>query len=210
MRTHRAALVALAIALFPGVSRAQAILGVRVGYAPAFGDIEKDAEMDVRGQIPVQVDALIKLSPTVAVGAYGSYGLALLKSSFCEEGISCSARDIRAGVQAMFMAPKVGSNLVLWSALGFGYEWTTETQKAFGESVEEKFRGFELFNFQTGADYAFGRNLLMGPYLMLSVAQYTHASVKVSFDPTLDQSGKLEEKSGHVWFGFGFRARFDI
>lgn len=211
-----------ALALLPLAAEAQLSLGLRLGYAPAFGDAEKDVSMSdvAKSQIPIQVDAMYAVAPDLSVGAYLSYGFA--KAEFlgiCDNsGVDCTARSTRVGLQAAYTFRNASPSFLPWVGAGFGYEWASLNAELFGVEAESSASGFEFLNLQAGADFAVNEKLSVGPYLQLSVAQYSsfETSEPVFDDTTGDYlgnvktSGSIEDKGVHQWFGFGVRGRFAL
>jgi hypothetical protein len=68
--------------------------------------------------------------------------------------------------------------------------------------------GFELINLQGGADFSVAPGFALGPFLSLSVGQYSKASTSCSgngcsaFD---SQSDDIKEKALHEWLTLGVR-----
>lgn len=208
----RKLLIVAALALLPLGAQAQFNLGLRLGYAPAMGDAEKDAKMSdvVKSQIPIQLDAMYTVAPDLAVGAYLSYGFGQVAlDEVCDiSGVDCSARSTRLGLQAAYTFSKASSSFLPWVGAGFGYEWASLEAEASGASAEFKMRGFEFLNLQAGGNYQVNEKFSVGPYLQFSVGQYSNAEVK---DPDgATESGSIEEKGLHQWFGFGVRGSFAL
>src|SRR5512145_1208112 len=69
--------VLFAIVLFPVVAAAQVSLGLRAGYAIPYGDLQEDSKLSdqLDGQVPIQLDAMYRLTPSTAAGLYFSYGV---------------------------------------------------------------------------------------------------------------------------------------
>jgi hypothetical protein len=201
----------MALAL-PTASRAQVSLGLRLGYAPAGGDFQKDAKMSdgIKAQIPIQLDALYKVNPNIGAGLYFSYGFGQLASDACETGADCSANDIRIGVQGLytFNVEGAATKFVPWAGLGLGWERGSTKMTGGGADATLSSTGYE-FNIQLGGDYKVNEQLSVGPYVMLSVGQYS--SVKFDgFGPLMDGSHDIEDKGLHQWYNFGLRGRFDL
>lgn len=211
--------VAMAVAV-PTASRAQVTLGARLGFAPAMGNVAKDANTGqaikmsdgVKSQVPIQIEAAFRASKEIAVGAYFSYGIGQLGGAFKDEctafGQSCSASDVRLGIQAFYTFTQVNPQFVPWAGIGFGYEWGTST--ATGGGLPDQtltFKGFELLNLQLGGDVVVSPQLSVGPYLMLSIAQYSTAEVESG---GVSVSGSIDKKAIHEWLGFGVRGKFDL
>jgi hypothetical protein len=189
--------VAMAALLAPEPSGAQVIAGARVGAAFAMGDVGDTLAMSdwTKGQIPVQLDLLYRVSPRLAVGGYFSWGFGLTGDAF--EGLDYSARITRLGVEATYSF--TGRRVVPWIGAGFGYEWNTVEDG----SLEGTFTGFEFLNLQGGGDFEVTRRLSAGPYVMLSLGQYDEAELG-------DLTGPILHKKLHEWLSVGLRATFDL
>lgn len=196
--------VAMALAL-PTASRAQFSLGARLGFAPAMGDAMKGAPMSdgAKSQIPIQLDALYKFTPEFAAGLYFSYGFVQLASAVTNDcnasGVSCSASVTRLGVEATYSFTTVSPTFVPWAGAGIGYEWLTEKDSFGGVSVSADATGFEFLNLQVGGDYKVSNQFFVGPYIMLTVGQYSEVA-----------GNSIPDKAVHEWLGFGIRGKFDL
>jgi hypothetical protein len=148
--------VTAALALLPLAAQAQFNLGLRLGYAPAMGDAEKDLAMSdvIKSQIPIQVDAMYTVAPDVAVGAYLSYGFGQVDfDGMCDlGGVDCSGRSTRVGLQAAYTFSNASPTFLPWVGAGFGYEWGSMTAELGGFKAEQKARGFEFLNLQAGGE----------------------------------------------------------
>lgn len=209
-----AALVALAV---PSASRAQLSLGARVGYAWGMGDVGGDPSGNlkmsdwIKGQVPIQVDAMFRLAPGLAVGGYFSYGFGQaggqLKDTVCDvPGVDCTPSNMRLGVQATWAIP-AGGGFLPWVGLGTGYEWSKLHASGPGGSGDVKFRGWEILNLQLGGDFLATPLFRVGPFVMLSLGRYSTA------ESTGDLAGAvtlIPEKKVHEWLQLGVRGTFDI
>jgi hypothetical protein len=209
-------LLMLAALLVPMASQAQVQLGLRVGYAPAMGEAEKDFKMSdgLKSQIPLQLDALYKVTKDIGVGAYFAYGFGQVDiTDVCEDGVDCSGNVMRFGVQGHYTFNQLKSPLVPWAGLGFGYEIGKAKAEQGSQSIEVTYSGFEFLNLQVGGDYRVNEKFAVGPYLQFSLAQYSKFDFKDNTDLQEfggDEDGDVEEKSMHEWFGFGIRGTFDL
>lgn len=205
-------MVVLAALAVPVASRAQVTLGLRAGYGIAMGDAVKDGKMTevVKGQVPLQLDLGYRVTKEITVGGYFGYGFGVLGSAFkdqnCTGGVDCSSSVMRVGVQGSYTFAPVGQ-LAPWLGVGAGYEWGTLKAEAGGVSVKETFRGIEFLNLQGGADYRLAPKVAVGPFVQLSVGQYSRASIT---GPGIDQSGSIQDKGVHEWLQFGLRGTFDL
>lgn len=210
MRKLLPALFALALLAVPAASHAQVSLGLRLGYGPALGDAAKDSKMSdgVKSQIPIQLDATYRLTPSFSLGGYASYGFGQIGKEFSDicDIADCSARVVRLGVQGIYSFDPMGQ-LRPFAGVGAGYEWGSLSAEAGGQEATVSFRGFELLNLTAGADYVVSPQFAIGPYVGFSVGRYSNASVD---DGTGEVSGEIDEKAMHEWLQFGIRGRFDL
>jgi len=190
--------------LVPTASHAQFSLGLRLGFAPAAGDSMKDSPMkdEVSSQIPIQLDAMYKITPDISAGLYFSYGIVQLSSDVkdaCDAfGASCSANTFRVGAQGAYAFNKVSPQFVPWVGLGLGYEAFTAKTAFTGVAVSTTTTGLEA-NLQVGGDYKVNPKFVVGPYLQVSFGQYTS-----------QESSSISDKAMHEWLGFGVRGKFDL
>ncbi len=219
MRKLLVAGVAAAL-LLPGASRAQLSLGARIGYAPSMGDAMSDpttgatAKMSdgVKSQIPLQLEAGWRANPLLTVGGYFSYGIGqngtALSNDCAATGQSCTTSVVRLGVQVLYaFAPPAPQQFVPWVGVGLGYEWASVKYTGGGYADETvSFSGWEFLNLQVGGDWALGPQFSIGPYLMLSIAQYTSAE-----DTSGGQTVSIPmDQTVHEWIGFGVRGKIDL
>jgi hypothetical protein len=205
-------LIALAALAVPTTSFAQFQLGGRLGYGLAMGDAAKDQKMSdgVKSQVPIQIDAAYKFTKELALGGYFSYGFAQLGSDACPAGASCSANDIRVGIQGFFTFADLQAPLVPWLGLGIGYERGSYEAKAGGAKATFTYTGWEFLNLQVGGDMKVTETFSFGPYAMFSVAQFSNAKAENNVIPALNFDGSITDKAMHQWFGFGVRGKFDL
>lgn len=210
--------------LVPTASRAQFQLGLRLGYAPSMGNAAEESgeslkmkDVSLKSQIPIQVEGSYKLSKDLAAGLYFSYGFgqtdaglgeALVGTNLCDQsGVDCSGSSFRVGVQGLYSFSSVSAPLVPWVGVGLGYESTTTKMKAPGGEVTIDLNGFELA-LQAGGDYRVTDQFSVGPYVMLSIAQFQNGEIEAN--GTTFASGSIEDKTLHQWFGFGVAGKFDL
>ncbi|HET6338619.1 MAG TPA: outer membrane beta-barrel protein [Polyangiales bacterium] len=192
--------------------------GLRVGYGIPLGDADggPDSSLSggISGQIPIQIDLGYRVIPNLTIGLYGQYGFGFVgddASDGCDASsqISCSAHDIRLGIQAHYHF-QPGQKLDPWIGLGLGYEWMGFSVEGGGLEVSSTLHGFEFFNFQAGLDIAVAEHFYIGPVLTLSFAQFSSLSIDCSSSSGLcDQmpsaSGDIDEKALHEWLMIGVR-----
>jgi hypothetical protein len=193
-----AGIAALAFAV-PSPARAVIFLGARVGYAFPGGDVQKDVALkdSVSGIIPIQVDAGMSVLSILSAGVYGSIGPGTiakdLKDTACS-GVSCSAQQLRFGVQLNASPPVILKEL--WGGVFAGLE---QQQLSIG-SEDVKYRGWEA-GLQAGWDFSLLPFIKAGPYASYSFGQFT----------TVSGSGAtLDTKAQHTALTFGLRGLFDF
>lgn len=221
MRTKR--LIALgglsAITLTAGLARAQAPgieLGLRLGYGVPLGGAAPGSDLDqnIAGEIPVWGELGYRIDPHWMAGAYGLYGFGFLthdEQRVCDAyQVSCSVSDLRLGAQLHyhFMPAR---KLDPWLGLGFGYEWLIANADISSNerSGSASLRGWEFINLQGGLDWALGEGVALGPFLSVSVAQYTTVSVECTGPACRSSvSETLDDKALHSWVVVGLRGAF--
>jgi hypothetical protein len=211
-----AAAVALTCATTGGTARAEGSavqLGLRTGYALPLGNGAGDTSLSdvVSGMIPIWIDAGYKLNPNMVIGANFQYGIAFVNSDKIQGcsggGVSCSANDIMFGVQFHYhLMPD--QTIDPWGGVGIGYEILNVSESAMGQSASTSFNGFQFVNFQLGADYKVLPNLGVGPFVMLSLGQYSNCSIS---EPGITTGNcTIQNQSMHEWLTFGVRGAYDI
>jgi hypothetical protein len=195
--------------LLPAASHAQFTLGARVGYGFGLGDVADTTTGPLEmsdwneGQVPIQLDALFRLSPQLALGAYASYGFAVTGDVCDELGADCDGSGVtRVGLQAIYTLATTGT-LAPWFGVGAGYEWNT-LDDGFNDVT---YKGWEYLNLQAGGDFRVGQQFWVGPYVMFSLGQYSDVEsegVSGIFDE------EIADEAMHQWLSFGLRGKFDL
>jgi opacity protein-like surface antigen len=193
-------------------------IGLRVGYALPFGHEGRTASDtsdsklsdDLKGMIPIQIDAGYRFNPDVYVGVFFQYGFGFVNTDATpdcgQSGISCSVSDMRLGVNVqLHLAP--GQSFDPWLGLGVGYEWLFLDVSAAGNDAGVTGSGFEFANLQLGGDIVAAHNLAVGPFIGLSLGQYRSVSMSGALG---SGSEDITSKSLHEWLQFGIRGAFDI
>jgi hypothetical protein len=151
----------------------------------------------VTGQIPIWVDLGWQATRSFMVGGYFSYGFVILASDVrdgCNQaGQSCSAGDIRTGLQAQFSF-NPGGSVDPWLGAGFGYEWLRLKSNAV-----TTLRGWEIPMLEGGLDFPAGTSYV-GPFVAFSMCTYSKADSSAS-GSTVD----LPNTASHQWLFLGVR-----
>ena len=210
--------------LLTAQASAQAVgfeLGGRIGYGIPLGRVTGDTNDElsstISGTVPIQADVGVRVLPQLMLGAYFQYGFGFVgdtTSDVCDEiGADCSTRDVRLGVQGqVHFSP--GETTDPWLGLGVGYEWLTIALEAstLSESatVKATAHGLEFLQLQGGLDFQAGEHGGFGPFLSLSLAQFSRVSASCSGDcEGIDpDSESIEDQATHQWLMLGLRGTF--
>jgi hypothetical protein len=203
----------------PQVPESGLSLAIRGGYAIPMGSITGAAGDDLSqlmsGAIPLQFDLGWRFSPHWYAGAFFQYAFGSVGSTLAcaTAGVSCSASDIRFGVDVVYtFTPR--SSVMPWIGLGAGYEIAKITLEGNGQSVDvATLKGFEFAHVGLGVDFRVATWLRVGPFATLTLGQYS--SFDTQFDPTTNtigpsQSIDITNKALHEWLQLGIKATFDL
>lgn len=207
-------------------------LGLRLGYSIPMGKegaivqpgttntSSDNLSDDFKGRIPIWIDAGYRINPQLYVGAFFQYGFLSVntdKNTACTQGIDCSAHDIQVGANLHYhILPD--SSFDPWVGAGLGYEWISLSAKGtvivpgFGSLTADEsilVKGFQFLNLQAGGDFKATPDFGVGPFISLSIGQYSSYSMT---DNTTSQStsGDLQNKGMHEWLTFGVRGQFNL
>lgn len=198
------------------------LLGLRLGYAIPMGSGANDADGSsnkmtdaVSGHFPIWLDLGYMVMPNVMLGVYGQYAFGSVGGALkrqCDQassaGVSCSAHDIRFGLQAQYhVAPQAQVNP--WVGLGVGYELLTVSLSNAGQSGSTTAEGFEFANLQVGADVKALPNFGVGPFVSFSFGQYRSTS-NSGLVADAGSGGDIENKAIHEWLTVGVRGAFKL
>ena len=183
-------------------------LGARLAYGLPMGEVQEKADLSdfASSQIPLWFDIGYRINENLFAGAYLSYGLVQLADDACPDGADCSASDIRLGVQGHYhLSP--GESIDPWFGLGIGYEMANSKVEAGGIESTGNYSGFEFLNLQGGADFQVSEGVGIGPFLALSIGQYSSYESEVAGNKT---DGDIENKGMHEWLMLGVRGSFSL
>jgi hypothetical protein len=191
--------------------------GLRVGYGIPLGDIEKNSKLSdgIGGEVPLIIDIGYRVIPNLFVGLYGQYAFGWVSgeiSKACDlsSQISCSAHDMRLGVEGHFhFMPS--EKFDPWVGLGIGYEWLGISVSGAGTDVSTTIHGFEFFNLQAGLDIAVAEHFYVGPFVTLTFAQASSASIdcgSIVCSNDFGTSGAIQDKALHEWLLIGVRGAY--
>jgi len=197
-------------------------VGARLGYGFSAGHLgappngtDNDLGDFVSGQWPLWLDVGYRLTGAFYLGAYFQYGFGTVnddQQNGCRNAnVDCSASDVRLGLMGRYQFAPVWLTRP-WVGFGAGYEWGTFSvhQSAFGNTnTDSTWSGFELANFQAGADFHVASKIVLGPFISLSLGEFRRTSTTTSngnMSTTDDQD--LAKRSLHEWIMFGARIAF--
>jgi hypothetical protein len=188
-------------------------LGLRSGYGLPIGDAVQNGKMSdlISGMIPFWADVGYRIDPNWYVGGFYQFGLGFVPTSLSTAGcnvtgVSCSIMEHRFGLNVHYhFLPD--QNLDPWVGIGAGYEIYRLSASAQGLTASASFSGFEFGNAQLGLDYKVSRAFGIGPFVMITIAQYSNASASVAGQ---DIPVPAFNKTIHEWLIFGLRGVFDF
>jgi hypothetical protein len=185
--------------------------GLRLGWGFPAGLLAKGDSLgsNFNGMLPLWIDAGYRLSHQIYLGAFFQWGAASVSDQYCPPNLSCSAKDVRFGLEAdLGLGDLLGIRAPIdpWVGVGAGYEITSIDLTAAGTTASETYRGFEFANVQLGVDYTGFGALRVGGFFTTTLARYsqlTQQTATGSADYTPDQAF-------HLWLIAGIRGRYDF
>jgi hypothetical protein len=212
MRIVSAAL-ALASLLLPAAAEAASpvtpVVGLRVAFAPAMGDVTPDLSLSsvAAWQLPIQLDAGVRFG-RITAGAYGAWALAGVGNASCGAGSSCSASALRLGAQGAYsFHPLQGlAGVAPWAGVALGWERLSHARERLGSRLERTYSGFEG-SIQGGGEWAVAGRFAVGPFLQLSIGRYGSMSLDT---PEASASADLTSRATHLWLQLGVRGTLSL
>ncbi len=210
MKKILSAVVVAAALTFAGTAQAQFALDLKMAYAIPTGNVINGIALSnsTSGAIPFEVAGRYRFTPNLSAGLYFQWGPAFLKSSFCDVGLSCSASDMRLGVEVMYGFNPTGMNP--WVSLGTGWEWSFASATAGGLSATSQTNGWEYFNIQTGIDFPLSKLFGLGPYVGYFGGSFTSWSATDSNGVYTSGTYGSGVAAFHGWFQIGAKGTFNF
>lgn len=196
----------LAVLLLPAAARARPSAALRLAFAPALGDVAEAVPLSdaMRSQVPLQLDLLWRAGP-LSAGAYGSWGPG--QGGTCGSGASCSASDLRVGVEGLYaFAPFARAGIVPWAGLGLGWQWTSWSRERLGNESSYTWNGWEL-TFQGGAEWPLAGRYALGPFVQVALGRYGRVALDT---PEGSASSEIGSKAVHAFIHVGVRGKVDL
>jgi hypothetical protein len=192
-------------------------LGLRTGLSIPFGEaagatnngdlsLEREDLSDVVSpQVPIFVEVGGKPIPNLFIGGYLGFGFGGAGSTHCAHtGATCVGVGTRVGVELQYhILPEARVNP--WIGYGFGYESVSLSATLGSASSSTRYGGLELAHFMSGVDFRLSRVFGLGPFVGLSLGQYSRYSVGANSGST---NTVVENTALHEWFTLGLRTVF--
>jgi hypothetical protein len=206
------ALAAPAAALEPDAAgETGLVLGARVGWGRAFGELAHDAVAVrdvVEAKLPIWLEVGYRFGPRFHGELYFELAPGSVRSEFCTSGVSCSATDVRFGIALqLHLAPR--ALLDPWIAVGVGIE-VLKAQLSDADPLvppgrnELTWTGFELPLVEAGIDVRISRRFSLGPYVSGSFGQFT--SLTVEPNGGASTSAEVDDRGNHGWIQVGLKS----
>jgi len=176
-------------------------LGVATGYTQGFGPTGggmQHVEDLSRAGGAVEVDAMYRIIPAVAVGAYGTFSTYSTGDRLAD---NTDVLGATAGIQAAVHA-RPDRSIDPWVSLGTGWRGMWLSPDA---GKKTSLQGFELARLQLGLDYRINENVSISPVVSGSLDMY------VSQDSPMTTSyAEIQDKKVN-FIGFaGVAGHFDL
>ncbi len=202
---------AMALASMPAKADTESgfALGVRTGYSVPMGSAKSGltlASLD-GGMIPFWLDVGYRFSPNLYVGGFFQYGLTFPPTHSCPPGGSCNGNDLKGGIdfQYHFMPH---TKFDPWAGLGIGYESTRVfNESASFDETSTIYHGLQFVDIQLGADIRASERVPFGPFIDLSIGQFSKESLR---DQNAVSSDVPMTSTMHEWLTLGVRGQFNL
>jgi hypothetical protein len=194
-RLHAVLLLAAVAAAAPvradEATRSGFSLGARAAWAFPFGtafeigSLSVDMDDFVDRNIPLWLDATLRLGGGIEIGPYFQYGFVDYKDvAGVDQG---SGENMRIGGQLNYRLTPAGG-LTPWLGFGAGWEWLN--------SDGDDLNGFDVM-VQGGADFRLTEHLALGPFVAFTVGRFSDVP-----------SGA--DETWHEWLQVGAKLSFDL
>jgi len=202
-RMRRETVVVMALAPLvarPASATVRPEVSLRSGYGVPLGGTDTEDLSDlVGGQVPLWLDAGVRVADRFFIGLYAQHSISFLgegQASACRShdryvaqasgATSCRLEGHRFGVEFLYHVRK-SERFDAWLGVGTGYEWlalkeettgVVSTGSMFGprnQTLTVVTHGFEFANIQVGMDALLVGGLAVGPFATLTFAKYSSA-----------------------------------
>lgn len=194
-------------------------LGARLGYMVGAGSYASGMQLTAAspsvglggttGGFPIVADLGVRIGTHVFFGGFAQYGD--MSTSCFSPGnltVSCSAHDVRAGLELQLHAQPRGG-IDPWAGFAIGHDWLT-TKAAGSDSssdvVQYTFDGWDLADLMVGVDFRSAGGLGVGPYFEFTSGSFGNVS---GGTPGSSGSLSISSTASHQWFSVGVRGTFE-
>jgi hypothetical protein len=179
-------------------------VGASLGYAIPLGSAETGSRVSdtTYGIVPVELDAVYRLTVGVGVGAWVRYGASI--PTLCTTANDCESsigRDIAVAARVRFFLPRLGP-LRLIADAGVGYEWFASKLTDGGATSTRAYRGPLLFTGSVASPFHLSARWTLGPVVGATVGTFTNRSLE---SPAIDENAAVHGRSVHAWLSLGAR-----
>jgi hypothetical protein len=188
-------------------------LGLRIGYAIPFGDIDGTAgnslSSSVSGAIPFVLEAGYRFTPVLTAGVLLEYAFGQVNDAGTGCGtanVSCSASMTQLAVEGLFYIP-FHAPFVPWVGLATGYEWASLDVSGNLATGSFAVRGAEFITLQAGGDFLVAPRFALGPFLSYSIGRYATNSTRIN---NTTVTNDIANPSTHEWLQLGVRGTFGL
>jgi hypothetical protein len=176
---------------------------VRTGYSIPMGKQRDVAGADMSnnftGQVPLFFEMGGKPSPYVFLGGYLGLGFGRAAGTL-QENCGCSVFSLHIGVEAQaHLLPAATTNP--WIGFGIGFE-SISTNTTSSVTMT----GVEYARFMAGVDFRLDPVFGVGPFIDLSLGQYSQAREEASGQTI--QEASIQNQGIHEWLSLGVRGVF--
>lgn len=196
-------------------------VGVRLGYAIPFGASasttnpatgqKEDFELSraITGAVPIGLDVGYRVDPAFAVGLYGQYGFGFLsgstKTSCDQANADCSVSDIRAGLQASYIADL--EDMEGWFGVTLGLERLATSIDAPTGEVKSVAMTLPDFGVQGGVGFKVTPTFSIGPFASFSLGRFSYGNAEFN-DQSVHGHVPSDDRRFHEWLTLGVRGNF--
>jgi hypothetical protein len=189
-------------------------LALRTGLALPFGDVDGGADNHLDryagSAIPLVLEVGYRVDPTLFFGARFDYSFPQLKNPAVGgncDNTSCDGSGVRLGLEGIYRFLPA-DRFAPWVGLGAGYEWMTADYFGPNGGAGATVRGFHGL-IQAGGDVRVGPQLVLGPFVELSMGRFDSATTRVRIgNLTTETDDDITDTAWHSWLALGLRGAF--
>ena len=175
-----------------------------LGYGAPIASAEHGARIrdTTLGALPFALDVSYRVTPALAIVAYGRYGIGL--PTLCKGAGECASslgRDVALGLRVRFSLPRHGK-AEPHIDVGSGYEWFSSALSDGGATSTRSYRGPLLLSTEIASPFRLARRLTLGPTVGVSIGVFTRYRLDAS---AASREGPVPSHALHAWLSFATR-----